>query len=215
MNHAFLWDRGVLTDLMTLGGNNSEAWLANEAGEVVGRADPSTDSTNHHAFLWSHGVKKDLGTPNGLACSTAVGINARHQVVGDSGVCLVGGNGWLWEDGSIVDLNTLVPPDTHVHVAGAVAINDRGEIVAEGLPGDGSSHVVVLIPCDDDHPGVEGCDYSMVDATEVANNAAASQSSQAFLQTTNSLAPTINPSQNWFRFRQRYRMLGLRPAFRH
>lgn len=163
-NHAFLWDRGVLTDLKTLGGNNSEAWFANDAGEVVGRADFSPTSTNHHAFLWSHGVMKDLGTPNDFACSTALGINARHQVVGDSGVCYVGGNGWLWEHGSIVDLNTLVPPDTKEHVLGAVQINDRGEILAGGLLRDGSTRVVVLIPCDENHPGVEGCDYSLVDA---------------------------------------------------
>ena len=115
---------------------------------------------------------KDLGTPDGFACSTAQGINARHQVVGDSGVCFVGGNGFLWEKDSMVDLNSLVPPDSTVHVAGAVAINDRGEIVAEGLPGDGSSHVVVLIPCDENHPSIEGCDYSLVDATTATQSRA-------------------------------------------
>ena len=109
---------------------------------------------------------KDLGTPNvGLACSTSYGINAKRQVVGDSGVCGMGGTGWLWEEGSIVDLNTLVSPDTTVHVAGAASINERGEIVAGGMTGDGNQHVVVLIPCDENHPGVDGCDYSMVEAT--------------------------------------------------
>jgi probable HAF family extracellular repeat protein len=165
MNHGFLWERGSLIDLGALGGHNSEAWFANDAGEVVGRADFSPTSTNHHAFLWSHGVMKDLGTPNDFVCSTAYGINARHQVVGDSGVCNVGGNGWLWEHGSIVDLNTLVPPDTKEHVLGAEQINDRGEILAGGLLPDGSTRVVVLIPCDEDHPGVERCDYSPADTT--------------------------------------------------
>jgi probable HAF family extracellular repeat protein len=167
-NHGFAWKRGKLIDLGTLGGDNSEADFANDAGDVVGRADFSTTSTNHHAFLWRHGVMKDLGTPDGFLCSTAQGINASHQVVGDAGLCFKGGNGWLWEKDSMVDLNSLVPPGTTVHVAGAAAINDRGEIVVEGLPGDGSSHVVVLIPCDGNHPGIEGCDYSMADAAAAA-----------------------------------------------
>lgn len=164
-NHAFLWEQGVLTDLGTLGGNNSEAWFANDAGEVVGRADFSPASKDHHAFLWRRGVgMKDLGTVAGQPLSTAEGINSQSQIVGDSL-----GNGWLWENGSIVDLNTLVPPNSSVHVAGAAAINDRGEIVAGGLPGDGSEHVVVLIPCDEGHPGVEGCDYSLVDENAATN----------------------------------------------
>ena len=113
---------------------------------------------------------KDLGTPNDLACSTAESINATAQVVGDAGVCGVGGTGWLWEDGSIVDLNTLVSSAPNMHVAGAVGINDRGEIVAEGqpVPANGSSHVVVLIPCDERHSGIEGCDYNLAEQSPVS-----------------------------------------------
>lgn len=162
-NHAFLWDRGKLTDLGTLGGNNSEAWFANDAGHVVGRADFSPSSTHHHAFLWKHGVMRDLGTVAGQPNSTAFAINFNDQVVGDAH-----GNAWLWEKGSIVDLNTLVPPGSE-HVREGSAINDRGEIVAAGLRADGSVGVVVLIPCDENHPGIEYCDYSLVEGTTTAS----------------------------------------------
>jgi len=169
-NHAFLWDQHhhpQLEDLGTLGGNNSEAWFANDHGEVVGRADFSTSSTDHHAFLWKNGHMTDLGTVAGQPLSTATGVNSKTQIVGDSL-----GNGWLWENGSIVDLNTLVPPDTGIHVGEAAAINDRGEIVATGYASNGNEHVVVLIPCDENHHGVESCDYALVDATTTAQERA-------------------------------------------
>jgi probable HAF family extracellular repeat protein len=171
-NHAFLWKRGKLIDLGTLGGNNSEAWFANDAGDVVGRADFSPASVLHHAFLWSHGVMKDLGTPDGRPKSTAMAINSTEQVVGDSN-----NFGWLWENGSIVGLDALVVSAAGVHVAGAAAINDRGEIVADGMLANGDDHVVVLVPCDESHPGVEGCDYSLVDASVVPQVPAASHAS--------------------------------------
>jgi probable HAF family extracellular repeat protein len=166
-NHGFTWDKkNGLIDLGTLGGDNSEAWFANDAGEVVGRADFSTSSTYHHAFLWKKGHMTDLGTVAGQPRSTGFAINSKTQIVGDSSE-----NGWLWENGSIVDLNTLVPPDTGFHVGMAGAINDRGEIVANGLLSNGE-HVVLLIPCDENHSGVEGCDYSMVDAAAAAAQSA-------------------------------------------
>lgn len=59
-----------------------------------------------------------------------------------------------------------MPPNTGLHVAGAAAINDRGEIVAAGRPADGSEPVIVLIPCDEKHAHVEGCDHSLVDAQQ-------------------------------------------------
>lgn len=92
-------------------------------------------------------------------------------------------------------------------------INDRGEIAGTAVRPNGDLRAFVLIPCDDDHPGIEGCDYSMVDAPEVANNTAAPQTPQVTPPGMDSLTRTINPSQNWFR--QRYRMLGQRPTLHH
>ena len=164
INHAFLWKSGSLVDLGTLGGNNSEAWFADDAGDVVGRPDFSPTSTDHHAFLWRHGVMEDLGTVAGQTSSTAFSVNEKSQVVGDAN-----DNAWLWENGSIVDLNTLVLPGTDLHVAVGAAINDRGEIVATGLLPNGDEHAIVLIPCDDNHAGVDDCDYSLMDSVGAAS----------------------------------------------
>ena len=144
--HSFLWDRGVLTDLGTLGGNNSTAFALNDAGEVAGRADVPGSKT-HDAFLWKHGVMTDLGTPGGDPCSTANSINSQGQIVGDAGVCFVGGRGWLWENGGpIVDLNVLAIPGSGFHVGEAKLINDRGEIVCNGVLPNGDIHAILLVP---------------------------------------------------------------------
>ena len=54
--HAFVWDRGVMTDLGTLSvGESSYATAINDSGWVVGFSQISR-SRNSHAFLWRKGV---------------------------------------------------------------------------------------------------------------------------------------------------------------
>jgi probable HAF family extracellular repeat protein len=170
--HPFLWERGQLTDLGTLGGPTGIAFWINEAGEVVGNADldspPGCTYPNcaFHGFLWKNGVTTDIGTVNGLAESNAAAINSKTQIVGASFASDFSVfDAILWEKGSLGDLNTLVSPGSALHLAIGVDINERGEIAGLGCLRDGDCHAVVLLPCDENHPDIEGCDYSMVDVS--------------------------------------------------
>lgn len=209
IHHPFLWTRaGGMVDLGTLGGNNGEAWWINDAGEIVGRADPPGPQL-HHAFLWKNGVMTDLGVPPGQPCSTAIDINAKSQIVIDTGICGVGGGpGQLWENGHLYDLNALVEPGSGFFIGDVNFINDSGEIAATGVLSNGNQHALVLVPCDDDHPGVAGCDYSMVDAANAQSSVAAPRSQTATQPTTSSPAQSVNSLRN--RLMQRYRMPGQR-----
>jgi probable HAF family extracellular repeat protein len=147
-HHAFLWE-GSLTDLGTLGGANSEADWINDAGEIVGRADISGSNQYHHGFLWRHGVMTDLGVANGWPCSTAIDINAKGQIIVNTGICGVGGGpGSLWQDGILYDLNTLIPPNSGFVIGDPNFINDRGEIAVTGILPNGDQHDLLLIPDD-------------------------------------------------------------------
>ena len=73
----------------------------------------------------------------------------------------------------MIDLNTLVLAGSGAVLYEADNLNERGEIVASGLPAGcndrfSCGHIFLLIPCDDGHSNVEGCDYSMVDASAEA-----------------------------------------------
>jgi probable HAF family extracellular repeat protein len=83
MSHAYLYQRGVLHDLGTLGGTDSAATSINLWGQVVGYAKIPGDA-NYHAFLYQRGVMKDLGTLGGGNESRAHDINNWGVVVGEA-----------------------------------------------------------------------------------------------------------------------------------
>ena len=166
VQHAFLWTRAKgMQDLGTLGGSDSSASLINDFGEVVGISSLAGDNQGD-AFLWD-GKMHDLGAING--CAAAFAINANRQVVGNWGNNGCSQGAFLWEDGGpMVDLGTLLSSKTDLSPLGAVSINDRGEIAGHGQAPTGHGRAILLIPCDENHPGIEGCDYSMVDANTAA-----------------------------------------------
>jgi uncharacterized membrane protein len=165
---SFFWDRGVVRDLGTLGGIlTTSSWLS-DTGAVVGKSDvtdrcttcaPGNQRQLHHPFIWKRGVMTDLGVLPGDNAGAAVSINRSEQVVGRSVVCRrVNANdgcdgqyrAFLWERGSIVDLQTLVEPGSAIRVDGANAINDRGEILGSGVLPNGQHHALLLVPRDRD-----------------------------------------------------------------
>lgn len=176
--HAFFWENGMMTDLGTLGGDNSEALWLNEAGVVVGSADlpgPSGNQT-HDAVVWINGVIHDLGTVSGDSCSRGRGLNARGEIVGGSSDCHNFLHAFISENGGpSVDLNTLIPPGLGIQLTNAFNINDRGEILAKAAPlgftpNDDADlgHLVLLVPCG----AREGDCSSSVQGTNVAGRAA-------------------------------------------
>jgi probable HAF family extracellular repeat protein len=211
--HAFLWDGKKLSDVGTLGGSFAVSYGINNAGEVVGMAALAGDNV-FHAFLWRNGLMTDLGTVDGDTCSTAQNANSVGQVVGSSqasdgmGSCVNPfTHAFLWENGGTsIDLNSLIPPNSAVQLTVASYISDRGEIVGGGNPlgctdNDICNHVYVLIPCDENHPAIEGCDYNVV----AAPAATQSKPMQAMTGRSTVLAPN---AQNGMRA-----LLGRRQRF--
>lgn len=106
-----------------------------------------------HAYLYDYstGHLKDLGTLNGGLTSSAVDINELNQVVGTSWLSPVLSSlyepekyhAFIWKNGLMTDLNSLIPIDSGWILTAASAINDKGDIVGTGLLG-GQVHGFLL-----------------------------------------------------------------------
>jgi probable HAF family extracellular repeat protein len=178
-NHAFFWDeKEGLKDLGTLpGGLFSKALWINDAGEAVGFSDAAIGI---RAVLWKNGAMIDLGSVAGDPCNFAQSINLQGQIVGFGRAdCFNEDHTFLWENGGpLVDLQTLLVHRSDITLIAAIVINDRSEIVGVGILPNGDSHSVLLIPCDENHAGVEDCDFDTV-AAETAAQGRPAQTAQA------------------------------------
>jgi probable HAF family extracellular repeat protein len=128
--HGFLYTAGSMTDLGTLGGTYSTVYGINDGGQVIG---DSTLSQDHdmHAFIYDNGHMTDLGTVGG-SYSSAYAINNRGQVVGEAANAAGSWVAFLWQDGVMKDLNSLLPDGSGWVLDSAQFINDAGQIVGFG-----------------------------------------------------------------------------------
>jgi probable HAF family extracellular repeat protein len=146
--HPFLYTPGQgMQDLGTLGGTTAHANAINDQGLIVGRS--TTASGAVHAFLYDSGRMQDLGLLPNFPATEAFSINRAGQVVGAA----KGGNGYqrsvrafLYSDGVLSDLNTLLPANSGWVLLEARGINDAGQIVALGTHNGGAQHAALLTP---------------------------------------------------------------------
>jgi probable HAF family extracellular repeat protein len=136
---GFLYSAGVVTNLGTLGGSMSTANAINSYGQVVGVA--SVNSTTAHAFLYKFGHMSDLGSLGGTM-SIADSINVNGQVVGAAQTPVGAEHAFLYCGGPAVDLNNFVTISNGAVLIEAVAVNDSGQIAANGSDG----HAYLLTP---------------------------------------------------------------------
>jgi probable HAF family extracellular repeat protein len=142
--HGFFFDGTILSDVGTFGGTSSQVNGLNDSSQVIGYATTTNDAATH-AFLYSGGVLRDLGTLGG-SLSIAAAINNCGQVVGTSSDANETSRAFLWEAGTITDLNNLLPPNSGWVLQSASLINDAGQIVGLGTTNGSSSLFLLTLP---------------------------------------------------------------------
>ena len=139
---GFVWQKGVMTELPTLGGNNGYAAGANNKGQIVGWAentfeDPTCNPTTDQIFqfravLWEpkKNLVQELPPFGDDSTSAATAINDYGQVVGISGDCdraegrFSGKHAVIWKNGVPNDIGNLGGEAWHT----PTAINNKGEV---------------------------------------------------------------------------------------
>jgi len=126
-----IWTGGTATVLGDLDGGFSVAEAINNSGQAVGW---SLAAGGYRAVLWKNTAAIDLGTLGGF--SYAYGINNIGQIVGSFYAVDGMSHAFLWEDGALIDLNTLLENNIIAEgwlLTSAQDINDNGEIVGNAL----------------------------------------------------------------------------------
>ena len=143
---AFLYNGGPLQDIGNLGGN-SRGFAINNAGYIAG--DSIIDANgDQRVFLWHNGVFTNLGTTAGAISVDGGNVNNLNEVVGTlifDPSDVTKNHGFLYSDGVMVDVNTLLRANSGWVLRDAQAINDLGQIVGFGDI-DGQQHAYLLSP---------------------------------------------------------------------
>jgi probable HAF family extracellular repeat protein len=152
--HALLWENGNVINLGNLGGQGWNTPMAiNHRGDtIVGFSDLPGDvvdgvlNANFHAFVWTKqsGKMIDIGTLPGDSLSEALDVNDQGQVVG---VSLPSFHAFIYEGGTMFDLNKFIPKSSPLLLIGANGINENGEITGQAcIISDGGCPLGANIP---------------------------------------------------------------------
>jgi probable HAF family extracellular repeat protein len=141
--HAFIWDKGIMRDLGTLGGpdsspsggcNNQRSGLVAGQSNTNSTANDTTGVPTQHAFLWQNGAMTDIPTLGGTFAQSQC-ANNEGQVIGQSSLPGdVGFHPFFWNKGTLTDLGTL--DGMGGIFAQVVWLNNAGEAVGGSCTSD-------------------------------------------------------------------------------
>jgi len=134
---AFIWTKGKLHDLGTLGGPPYiVTYGINSLGHTCGSSLIKSGLYGlEHGFIWTGGKMKDLGTLGGNY-SSARGINTTDQVVGYAYLSNGVFRAFLYTGGAMIDLGTLGGDYSYAN-----SINEASQVVGSAaLPANARFH---------------------------------------------------------------------------
>jgi probable HAF family extracellular repeat protein len=144
VNTAVVWEQDatgeyILKNLGTFGYDQSSGRDINDVGQIIGTVTSGTGTTAiTQAFIYQDGEIALLGGFGGTT-ESANGINQFGQVVGSAQNVGRQNRAFVWNDGTIFDLNNSVSNPAALSVNGsavtltsATGINNFGDIVANG-----------------------------------------------------------------------------------
>jgi probable HAF family extracellular repeat protein len=132
----------------------SRASAINDAAQIVGSLYVNqTDRLGYyrsHAAIWQQNGWQDLGTIAAETSSWANDINNQGQIVGSSELpasqtAEPRAHAVLWQNDSLIDLNTRIVAGGEWEITSAAAINNDGVIVGQAQRGE-DQHAILLIP---------------------------------------------------------------------
>jgi probable HAF family extracellular repeat protein len=176
MPHAFLWENGVMTDLGVLPGDeDSGAAAINNVGQIVGssgRTDPDTYETFYRPFIYENGAMRPVPVPS--SDSHGGDINDAGVVVGTmrAGGAVSPHHAFIYADGVVTNLNSLIPAGTGLHLAYATGINNAGQIVGVAYDARAHYHAFLLTPIASGTAVINSADASVTEGhsgTSAAN----------------------------------------------
>lgn len=131
--YVFVYSKGTMTSLGTLGGNTGIGNGINSSGQAAGYSTKA--SGTYRAFISNGTSLTDIGDLGG-GSAVAYAINDAGQVVGSAVTADGSNHPFLYSNGQMIDLGTLGSPKGGAWWNSAEGINNHGVVTGYGYTAD-------------------------------------------------------------------------------